>query len=277
MRARRPYADAMLNDQEAPRPLPLGRRCAHRAVLLGSGALAGCSVSRDDDEPSKARGHAEPRADADRDRGANDRRHPRPPRRRSPRRPRASPSASPAATPEAALLTAAEMPQLNSSSPGQVGRTGPAGTRPFGLCQKFDLLTIGAIEAVERTFTHEGDTAGQQVAEFADAQTRGPGEQGPGGLAPQLCRAGPRPERAGAPDHRRRRSPRGRAGTTSSASSGAARATSTPSGWCSPGTRMTLLRMDHDGQDHNYPPGKDPMELAVKACISQNGLMRSPR
>ena len=40
---------------------------------------------------------------------------------------------------------------------------------------------------------------------------------------------------------------------------------------------MTLLRMDHDGQDHNYPAGKDPMELAVKACISQNGLMRSPR
>ena len=37
------------------------------------------------------------------------------------------------------------------------------------------------------------------------------------------------------------------------------------------GTRMTLLRMDHDGQDHNYEPGKDPMELAVKAASARMG------
>ncbi len=34
---------------------------------------------------------------------------------------------------------------------------------------------------------------------------------------------------------------------------------------------MTLLRMDHDGQDHNYPPGKDPMELAVKGASARMG------
>ena len=34
---------------------------------------------------------------------------------------------------------------------------------------------------------------------------------------------------------------------------------------------MTLIRMDHDGQDHNYPPGKDPMELAVKAAAAKLG------
>ena len=35
--------------------------------------------------------------------------------------------------------------------------------------------------------------------------------------------------------------------------------------------RMTLLKMDHAGQDHNYPPGQDPMELAVKAASAKMG------
>ena len=35
--------------------------------------------------------------------------------------------------------------------------------------------------------------------------------------------------------------------------------------------RMTLLKMDHDGQDHNYEPGQDPMELAVKAASAKMG------
>ena len=37
------------------------------------------------------------------------------------------------------------------------------------------------------------------------------------------------------------------------------------------GNRMTLLKMDHDGQDHNYEPGQDPMELAVKAASAKMG------
>ena len=37
------------------------------------------------------------------------------------------------------------------------------------------------------------------------------------------------------------------------------------------GTRMTLLKMDHVGQDHNYEPGQDPMELAVKAASAKLG------
>ena len=35
------------------------------------------------------------------------------------------------------------------------------------------------------------------------------------------------------------------------------------------GNRMTLLKMDHGGQDHDYPPGQDPMELAVKAASAK--------
>ena len=169
------------------------------------------------------------------------------------------------------------MPQLNSTSPWKVGRTGPAGTRPFGLCQKFDLLTIGATEAVERTFTHEGDTAGQQVAEFADAQTAVRASKVLEAWHRRLCRAGAAVRACGCGRSPTSPSPRGRGGTTSSASSRRGTGHFHSLGLVLSGPRMTVLRMDHDGQDHNYPPGKDPMELAVKACISQNGLMRSPR
>ena len=162
------------------------------------------------------------------------------------------------------------MPQLNSSSPWKVGRTGPAGTRPFGLCQKFDLLTIGATEAVERTFTHEGDTAGQQVAEFADAQTAV--------RASKVLEAWHR----SCAGRVRGQSVRVRPITDVAVTKG--------TGWnylvsferrgtghfhslglVLSGPRMTVLRMDHDGQDHNYPPGKDPMELAVKGASARMG------
>ena len=29
--------------------------------------------------------------------------------------------------------------------------------------------------------------------------------------------------------------------------------------------------MDHAGQDHNYEPGQDPMQLAVKAAAAKLG------
>ena len=37
------------------------------------------------------------------------------------------------------------------------------------------------------------------------------------------------------------------------------------------GNRLSLVRMDHAGQDHNYPPGQDPMQLAVKAAAGKLG------
>ena len=181
-----------------------------------------------------------------------------------------APRSSAVPTPKAALLTAAEMPQLNSTSPWKVRRTGPASTRPFGLCQKFDLLSIGATSAVERTFTHETDTAGQQVAEFADAQTAV--------RASKVVEAWHRD----CAERVRGQNVRVRPITNVPVANG--------TGWnylvsferggtghfhslglALSGTRMTLLRMDHDGQDHNYEPGKDPMELAVKAASARMG------
>jgi hypothetical protein len=34
-------------------------------------------------------------------------------------------------------------------------------------------------------------------------------------------------------------------------------------------TTIAFLVMDHDGQDHNYPPGADPMIAAVKAAAAK--------
>jgi hypothetical protein len=142
--------------------------------------------------------------------------------------------------------------------------------RPFGLCQKFDLLTIGATEAVERTFTHQTDTAGQQVAEFGDAQTAV--------RASKVLEAWQRDCAKRVRGENVRVQPisdvavaKGtgwnylvsfeRGGTGHFHSLGVVRS----------GNRMALIRMDHDGQDHNYPPGKDPMELAVKAASARMG------
>ena len=42
------------------------------------------------------------------------------------------------------------------------------------------------------------------------------------------------------------------------------------------GPRMTVLTMDHDGQDHIYEPGQDPMELRGQGGFRQDGLMHAP-
>ena len=243
------------------------------AVLVGSGALVGCSVSPDDDEPSKARATQSPEATKTVTEEPTTSPSPSASASQSTApssSPSTSPSTSPAANPTAALLTAAEMPQLNSSSPWKVVRTGPAGTRPFGLCQKFDLLTIGATEAVERTFTHEGDTAGQQVAEFADAQTAV--------RASKVLEAWHRSCAGRVRGQRVRVRPITDVAVTKGTGwdylvSFERRGTGHfhSLGLVLSGPRMTVLRMDHDGQDHNYPPGKDPMELAVKGASARMG------
>jgi hypothetical protein len=239
------------------------------AVLVGSGALVGCSVSPDDDEPSKARATQRPEATKTVTEEPTTSSSPSVSASQS-TAPSSSPSTSAAANPTAALLTAAEMPQLNSSSPWKVVRTGAAGTRPFGLCQKFDLLTIGATEAVERTFTHEGDTAGQQVAEFADAQTAV--------RASKVLEAWHRSWAGRVRGQRVRVRPITDVAVTKGTGwnylvSFERRGTGHfhSLGLVLSGPRMTVLRMDHEGQDHNYRPGKDPMELAVKGASARMG------
>jgi len=185
----------------------------------------------------------------------------------------ATPSPTPTATatgPEAALLSAAEFPRVNATTPWTQQGTAPAGTTPFGLCQKFDLGTIGATSTLERTFAAGSDTAGQQLAEFADAQTAV--------RASRVVQSWHDDCQGRVPGRNVRVRP------------GADVAVTRGKGWwyyvdytrggaghfhalgmALSGTRLTLLRIDQTAQDRTYPPGKDPMELAVKAAAAKLG------
>jgi hypothetical protein len=236
-------------------------------VLLG-GTFAGCSVSTDD-EPEETTASAAP--------------EPTPTETSEPSvtptepTPAPSESASPTAvsgTPEAALLSAAELPQLNSSSPWADGKTDVPGATSFGLCQQFDLLSIGAMSALQRDYTGADDaTAGQQVLEFPDAQTAVRADKVLQSWH-RDCRRDVLAEMSSVKNPKVRpisqvTVPHGkgwwylvsytRGGTGHFHSFGVTFL----------GNRMTVLTMDHDGQDHIYEPGQDPMELAVKAASAK--------
>ena len=93
-------------------------------------------------------------------------------------------SDAPSATPPAStstgkplldrLLPTDLVPGLNSEWHWQDGDTGTPPVDPFGRCAKADLLSIGATEAVERTYfppDDSDDNAAEQIAEFPDAST----------------------------------------------------------------------------------------------------------
>jgi hypothetical protein len=230
--------------------------------LLLSGALAGCSVSKDDSD-KKADPSAAPEPT------------PTPTNEPSPtasatQTPTAEASPTGAAEPAAALLGAADLPRLNASSPwSEKGTTVPAPTT-FGACQQFDLLSIGAMNIIERSFTSgsAGDTAGQQVAEFPDAQN--------------TVRAGKVLEAWHDKCKGQIKGSNVKVGPITSVSVPKGKGWWYTVSWNKAGAghfhelgvvlnrnRMTLLKMDHGGQDHNYDAGKDPMELAVKAASAK--------
>jgi hypothetical protein len=234
-------------------------------VIACSGALSACSVSRDDDDAGQSASRSpEPSPTAETP-TVTVTATPTP-------TPTTTPTAPPALTgPEGALLTAAEMPPLNDSSAWTEAGTAAAGTEPFGDCQKFDLNSIGAMSTLERTFTSGGDTAGQQVADFADPQTA------------------VRAARVLQSWHRdcegriqgRRVNVRPISNVVVSQGTGwwylvsytrQGQGNFHTLGLAMSNTRLSLLRMNHTGQDHNYEPGQDPMQLAVRAAAAKLGV-----
>ncbi len=244
-------------------------------ALLGGAALSGCSVSRDDTPSSSG--------------GTSTSSEPSPSEAPSPSptpTPTATPTATasatptatatpsatptPATTPAAALLSAAELPQLNPTSRWTQRRSGDAGTRPFGLCQKFDLLSIGALTAVERTFASGQDTAGQQVAEFPDAQNTARAAKVVQAWHDD-CRSRVRGSDVQVRPFQDVTVAAGRGSHYLVSYEVGGEGHFHALGLVVSGTRLTLLKMDHTGQDHNYGPGRDPMELAVKAAATKLG------
>lgn len=163
------------------------------------------------------------------------------------------------------------MPQLNEISKWTEHGTKAAGTRPFGLCQKFDLITIGAESAVERTLSSKGATATQQVAVFPDSQNTV--------RASKVVEAWHRDCASRVTDKGVVKVrpisdvslPRGKGWWYLVSYERNDLGHFQSLGMVLAGNRMTLIRMDHDGQDHNYHSGMDPMELAVKAAAAKLG------
>ncbi|MFL6158291.1 MAG: hypothetical protein ACJ72D_19535 [Marmoricola sp.] len=147
-----------------PRPAPARHRVTVLAVLC-TVALTGCTSH--DDTPSKASAGDPPvTSTPDPSPGATD----------GP----TSSSSVPAPTPTVyaglgdRLLATADVPGLAAGWKWQDGENGPAPTDAFSPCAKADLLSIGATEAVQRTYFPPVDTddyAAEQVAEFPDART----------------------------------------------------------------------------------------------------------
>ncbi|WP_157210094.1 hypothetical protein [Nocardioides aequoreus] len=164
-----------------------------------------------------------------------------------------------------ALLPASELPGLNEESSWTAAGTGPVGTRPFGWCAQFDALTIGARDGVQRQLRSGDDRAAQQVLDFVD-ETNAVRAERVFRSWHQDCRRGDvtvRPVQqvdAGGATAWWYLSSTGRAGGQWE-SFGLARS----------GNRVTLLRMQHAGQDHSYPRGQDPLELGLQAAASRLG------
>lgn len=172
------------------------------------------------------------------------------------------------------LLPTAEVPGLNASWHWQDGETGPAATEPFGFCAKADLGSIGATEVVERSYfppDDSDDSAAEQVAEFPDSNTAGRAwsvlkswhdKCGRSVSADIALKA--RPLTAVAV-------PTGTArwGLLSWQPPGEETGRFETFGMVLAGTRIAVLRMDHSGQDHNYPAGQDPMVAMVRAAAAR--------
>lgn len=237
--------------------------------LLLSGAFAGCSISKDD-EPQDATSSTEP--------------DPTPTETSEPTEtpePTPTPTATATATaepgsPTAALLSGGELPPLNGSSPWADGKTDVPGSTSFGICQQFSLLDIGAMNVLQRDFSGaDGATAGQQVVEFPDAQTAVRANKVLESWQ-RNCKRDVLDDMSSIKDAKVRpitqvTVPNGKGWWYLVSYNRGGKGHFHSLGVTFNGTRMTVLKMDHDGQDHIYDRGQDPMELAVQEASAKMG------
>jgi len=233
-------------------------------VLLGSLVLTAGCTSKDDsprtpetgDSPAASTSSSAPEPSA------------------TPTTPEASPT--PDDTPLVDRLLPTDLvPGLNETWKWQDGDTGAPSADPFGVCAQTapgaDLLSIGATEVVARTYfppDDSDDNAAEQIAEFPDTATANRAWKV---LASWHKRCG---RTFDADNHLRVRpfvSVPVTAGTArwyllSWAPSGEETGRFEAFGMVLSGTRIAVLRIDNSGQDHDYPPGQEPMIAMVTAA-----------
>ncbi|MGY2874598.1 hypothetical protein ACVW00_001788 [Marmoricola sp. URHA0025 HA25] len=190
-----------------------------------------------------------------------------------------SPTTSPSATGDLPLLDrllpTGQVPGLNAEWTWQDGDTGQPSTAPFGLCAKTapgaDLLSIGATDVVARTYfppDDSDDNAAEQIAEFPDTATA---RRAWAVLASWHERCGKTLSADNSLKLGRFASVPVDEGTArwyllSWAPAGEETGRFEALGMVLNGTRIAVLTMDHSGQDHDYPPGQDPMIGMVTAA-----------
>ncbi|MFL6060765.1 MAG: hypothetical protein ACJ72E_06015 [Marmoricola sp.] len=221
-------------------------------ALAGALALGGCA-SKDDSPSTPSAGQ--------------------PPISSAPPTPSVStPTSTPTTTPPSPatvidrLLATGAVPGLNATWHWQDGATGPAGSKPFGLCAKADLVSIGATDVVQRTYFPPVDTddnAAEQIAEFPDATTTATAmkvlkswqKRCASSAKGTTVKVGALRTVTGGVEYLVTR-------TDANADDGLFQAV----GLVTVGTRIAVLTMDVVGQDYNYPAGQDPMASMVAAA-----------
>jgi len=170
------------------------------------------------------------------------------------------------------LLPTGLVPGLNAQWHWQDGDTGPAGTELFGVCAKADLGSIGAVTAFERTYfppDDSDDSAAEQIAEFPDAATAA--------RTWSVLQSWHDQCKQNAADHPGLRvrklvdlpgSGQARWYLLSWTPAGEETGRFEAFGMALDGTRIALLRIDNSGQDHDYPPGREPMAGMLAAAAA---------
>lgn len=188
-----------------------------------------------------------------------------------------SPSATPDPLPDGPLATRfiepQDLPGLNDEWQWQDTSTRHSDPEGFGQCAKFDAVSIGASEALTREYAEAGTdqpsaTAAMQLLQFPDAKTA---QRAAKVLESwhDTCTDRLKPRLSP------KVSPIQDVEVSADQGSWYLVVTTRPNadaghfhafGMTMSGARMALLTMDNDGQDRNYEPGQDPMELAVAAA-----------
>lgn len=202
--------------------------------------------------------------------------------------PSVTPSATATATPVAPglrglLPSAAQLPGFNAGWKWREVRTRPADTQPFGSCARFDVLSLGAEKAVVRSFAPApsvatpGVSAEAMAVRFPDTATAARVQSV---LTSWHADCAKRLRATGGFDDLVVR-PVTRVPTTGAAQGSWYLLSWTGNqgedgffhafGLASGGKRMVLLTMDNPGQDHNYPPGREPMAKAVALAAAALG------
>ncbi|MFL6108261.1 MAG: hypothetical protein ACJ72L_14970 [Marmoricola sp.] len=183
-----------------------------------------------------------------------------------------TPTADP--TPSDGFLPTDAVPGLNKTWHWQDGTTG-LGDKPFGVCAKADLSSIGAELVRERTYfppDDSDDSAGQLIAGFADAKSAAQAwsvlDAWRGRCAatlgtktfPKVGAEIPVPVAGGK---------QARWYLVSWAPPGEETGRFEAIGMVRDGALITVLRITNSSQDYNYPAGKEPMVAMVQRAAAR--------